>query len=114
MALPIKHRHVNALAELQELLHLTDEELAFLLKTSHRTVARWVSGTFPDNNARLQDLQELIALAGKTLRSDALAEWFREPNRALGGFVPLNLAADPHGFQLLRNLLVQASYGLPL
>ena len=104
----------NAVLELQRLLQLTDEELAFLLHTSHRTIARWADDQAPNDNARLLRLQELVALAQETLKDEALSEWFREPNRALGGFVPLNLAGDPRGFELLKNLLYQAAYGLPL
>jgi uncharacterized protein (DUF2384 family) len=117
MALPQRQLRTaapNAVLELQKLLDLTDEELAFILRTSHRTVARWADDQPPEDNARLLKLQELVALAKETFKVEAIAEWFREPNRALGGFVPLNLAADPHGQELLKNMLYQAAYGLPL
>ena len=51
---------------------------------------------------------------GKSLRPEALGEWFHERNRALGGSIPILLAADPRGYELVYDLLWDAYHGLPL
>jgi len=66
-------------------------------------------GAGAGGSSSLHRLNELVGLAKKSLREESLATWFREPNRALGGFVPLNLAADSRGIELLQNLLTQAA-----
>ena len=115
-----KHRPVrakkidNPVAEIRRLLNPSDGELSLLLNTGIRTVYRWLEEGPPPQYYPLIRLQGLIDLARKSLKEDALAEWFHEPNRALGGSIPLRLILDPHGFELVREELGNAAYGLPL
>lgn len=102
----------HPLHDMQEALNLTDAELAFLLDTHPRTVARWVQGPAPEHHVPYQQLKNIVELARRSLKGKALAEWFHERNRALGGSVPLRLMADPRGYELVYNLLYQAAYGL--
>lgn len=115
-----KHRPVrakktdNPVAEIRRLLNPSDGELSLLLNTGIRTVYRWLDDGPPPQYYPLVRLQELIALARKSLKEDAITEWFHEPNRALGGSIPLRLILDPRGFDLVREELWNAAHGLPL
>ncbi|MBI5192098.1 MAG: DUF2384 domain-containing protein [Nitrospirae bacterium] len=115
-----KHRPVrarktdNPVAEIKRLLNPSDGELSLLLDTGIRTVYRWLEDGPPAQYYPLIRLQELIALALKSLNEDAITEWFHEPNRALGGSIPLRLVLDPRGFDLVREELWNAAHGLPL
>lgn len=104
----------NPVVEIRRLLRPSDEEMALLLNTGIRTVYRWLEEGPPRQHYPLIRLQELIALAEKSLKPEAIAEWFHEPNRALGGSIPLRLILDPHGYELVRDELGNAAYGLPL
>ncbi len=119
MPTTIKHKRAktkkqdNPLAEVRRLLNPSDEELALLLNTGTRTVYRWLEEG-PPQHYPLIKIEKLIALAKKSLKSEAIAEWFHEPNRALGGSIPLRLIMDPHGYELVRDELGNAADGLPL
>ena len=104
----------NPVAEIRRLLNPSDGELSLLLNTGIRTVYRWLEEGPPPQYYPLVRLQELIDLARKSVKEEALTEWFHEPNRALGGSIPLRLILDPHGFELVREELGNAAYGLPL
>jgi uncharacterized protein (DUF2384 family) len=99
--------------EIRRLLNPADEELALLLNTGIRTVYRWIDEGSPQRHNPLLQLQELVNLAKKSMKSEAIAEWFHEPNRALGGFIPMRLILDPHGHQIVRDELGAAAHGLP-
>ena len=120
MTIAVKHRPAgakrreNPVAEIRRLLNPSDEELALLLDTGVRTVYRWLEEGPPRRHDPLVRLEELMELAKKSLKPEAMAEWFQEPNRALGGSIPLRLIMDPHGFELVRHELGNAAYGLPL
>ena len=104
----------NPVAEIRRLLNPSDGELSLLLNTGIRTAYRWLEDGPPPQYYPLIRLQELINLARKSLKEEAIMEWFHEPNRALGGSIPLRLILDPHGFELVREELGNAAYGLPL
>ena len=120
MSVVAKHRPIrakkidNPVVEIRLLLNPSDGELSLLLNTGIRTVYRWLEEGPPPQYYPLVRLQGLIDLARKSLKEDAIAEWFHEPNRALGGSVPLRLILDPRGFELVREELGNAAYGLPL
>lgn len=104
----------NPVAEVRRLLKPSDEELALLLNTGARTVYRWLEEGPPPLHYGLIKIEELIELAKKSLKPEEIAEWFHEPNRSLGGSIPLRLIMDPHGYDLVRDELGNAAYGLPL
>jgi hypothetical protein len=104
----------NPVAEIRRLLNPSDAELSLLLNTGIRTVYRWLEDGPPPQYYPLVRLKELINLARKVVKEEAITEWFHEPNRALGGSIPLRLILDPHGFELVREELGNAAYGLPL
>ncbi len=120
MKTTIKHRlktrspRENPLVEMKKILKADENELAYLLNTNPRTVYRWLADESPEHYEPLQRWQQLISLAKATLKEEAIGEWFHEPNRALQGSIPVRLAADPRGFQLVHNLLGNAAYGNPL
>ena len=101
------------MAEIRRLLNPADEELALLLNTGIRTVYRWIDDGPPREHYPLIRLQALVDLAKRSMKPEAIAEWFHEPNRALGGFVPIRLILDSHGYQMVCDELGSAAYGLP-
>ena len=106
-------KSLSGVQELQRLLEVSDHELAVLLHVTPRTLYRWMEHP-PSDHAPLLRLQELVEVANKSLRPEALGEWFHERNRALGGSIPILLAADPRGYELVYDLLWDAYHGLPL
>ncbi len=104
----------HIVSRLRSVLGLSDVELAFLLQATPRTLYRWLDQTPPEDYPPLKRLEELVRIARESLKDEALAEWFHEPNRALGGSVPIRLAADPRGYQIVHDLLGNAAHGLPL
>src|SRR5688572_1479627 len=104
----------NTLAVLKRLLNASELELAYILDTNPRTIYRWLEDGPPANHTPLENWRELMKIAKKTLKEEAIAEWFHEPNRALGGSIPIRLAGDPRGFEVVRNLLGNAAHGNPL
>ncbi len=107
-------RYSNPLVEIRRLLKPADEELALLLRTATRTVYRWLEDGPPAEHPVLTQLQELLALAQSVMKSDEISTWFHEPNRALGGFIPIRLILDPQGYLIVRDELGAAAHGLPL
>jgi putative toxin-antitoxin system antitoxin component (TIGR02293 family) len=105
-------------AHLQTLLGLTDEEAAQLIGRSRSTYARYRNAGRDLGMAeaeRAVRLAQLIALAADTF--GALGEalgWMHEPNYALGGRVPLDLAETDPGARVVRNLLHGIQHGHPV
>jgi putative toxin-antitoxin system antitoxin component (TIGR02293 family) len=116
MAAPARKKttFLNPIDELRAMLDLSDVELAYLLEATPRTLYRWTERAPEEEYPPLKRLRELVQLAKQSLKESALAEWFHEPNRALGGSVPIRLAADPRGYQIVHDLLGNAAHGLPL
>ncbi len=100
----------------KETLGLTNVELAALLGTSVRTLARWdaarskldvVSGD------RLVRSARLFAIAADVLEDrEAAARWMKAPQRALGGAVPLHLAQTDVGARAVETLLGRMEHGV--
>jgi|GEM_PF-4310624 len=120
MAVPAKIRSIrakkseNPLSEIRRMLNPSDEEMALLMNTGIRTVYRWLEDGPPPQHYPLIKLGELIEIAKKSLKPEAIADWFHEKNQALGGSIPIRLILDPHGFDIVREELGKAAYGLPL
>ena len=111
---PHKAKKSNPLTQLKTLLQTDEQELAYLLETNPRTIYRWIEDGPPDHYGPLTRWQGLLETARQTIKEDGIGEWFHEPNRALGGSIPIRLAADPRGFQVVEDLLSNAAHGNPL
>jgi len=77
--------------KLRHRLGLTQPEFAGLLPVSVRTLATLESGTAPTGPIvrRLIELERLTKALGEVLRTTAIGEWLKTPNRAFGGLKPL-------------------------
>ena len=100
----------------KETLGLTNVELAALLGTSARTLARWDparSRLDPVSGDRLVRSARLFAIAADVLEdSEAAARWMKAPQRALGGAVPLHLAQTDVGARAVEALLGRMEHGV--
>src|SRR5688500_8243682 len=97
-------------------LGLTNEELASVLGVSPRTVARLdpaKSHLDPVSGDRLVRSARLYAIAAEVLEDGpAAALWFKAPQRALGGAVPLELAQTDVGSRAVEALLGRMEHGV--
>lgn len=112
----IKHRSLTkpkntVVADIQQQLKASEGELAHLLDSNERTIYRWVAEGGPEYYEPILRWKNILELARKSLQQEAIGEWFHEPNRALGGSIPIRLAADPRGFQIVEDLLGNAAHG---
>lgn len=100
----------------KETLHLMNDELASLLGVSTRTLARWDPGKSkldPVSGDRLVRTARLFTIAVEVLEdAEAAARWLRSPQRALGGAVPLELAATDVGARAVEALLGRMEHGV--
>ena len=93
---------------------LTLKELATSLDLSPRSLQRRrrqgrLAGYESD---RVYRLARIIALAKRYLGSDeAVPQWLRRPNRALGGSTPLELLDTELGARAVENVLGRIAYG---
>ncbi|MFH1724705.1 MAG: antitoxin Xre/MbcA/ParS toxin-binding domain-containing protein [Elusimicrobiota bacterium] len=105
------------LARLQERLGLSQEELARILGVSSRNLSRWLSGEIGNpGESHFQNLlaiEEIVGEAGKALKPDKIALWFRTPNPALADLRPLDLLASRSGQARVKSLLGQVRWGIP-
>ena len=105
----------SALA-LKNSLDLTNAQLAALLGVSERTLGRWrpaqdrldaVAGD------RLHRTARLFSMAVEVLEDRAAAvRWLKAPHRALGGAIPLELAATDVGARAVESLLGRMEHGV--
>ena len=106
---------VAAALAFKNALQLTNGELADLLGVNARTVQRWVPGTSRLDVAsgdRLVRTAHLYTLACDVLEDDeAAVAWLRAPQEALGGAVPLELAATDVGTRAVESLLGRMEHG---
>jgi uncharacterized protein (DUF2384 family) len=82
----------QAVEQVQRTLALSDNELAFVLSSSPRTLHRWRSNeTYPQHETR-ERLAALVALAehlAEIFRTDEASHlWINTSSRYLGGFTP--------------------------
>jgi putative toxin-antitoxin system antitoxin component (TIGR02293 family) len=102
---------IGLAAHLQELLGLTDKEAAQLIGRSRSTYARYRSAGRDLGMAeaeRAVRLAQLIALAAETFGA------LSEPNYALGGRVPFDMAETDPGARVVRDLLYGIQHGHPV
>ena len=97
-------------------LHLSNGELADLLGVTARTVLRWTPGKSRLDIAsgdRLVRTAHLYTIAAEVLEDDeAAVRWLRAPQAALGGAVPLELAATDVGTRAVEALLGRMEHGV--
>lgn len=97
-------------------LGLTNEELAALLGVSARTIGRWNPAKArldPVAGDRLYRCARLFTLAAEVLEDrEAAVHWLKAPQRALGGAVPLELAATDVGARAVEALLGRMEHGV--
>jgi putative toxin-antitoxin system antitoxin component (TIGR02293 family) len=102
---------------LRERLKLTDRELAASLgisaKTLQRLAQRRGARLTPVQGDRLYRLARLAALAEEVFENlDRAREWLRQPQRGLGGRVPLDLIRTEVGAREVEDLLGRIEYGV--
>ena len=83
----------HALEALLRDFGLSRDRLAQLLRTTTRTVQRWLQGTTPSPPyaRRIRDLHCLDQRLGDVLTADGVRTWLHARNRELGGNSPLDL-----------------------
>jgi transcriptional regulator with XRE-family HTH domain len=96
---------------LQELLGLTQAEVAELLETSPSTLARRPLNSKEAD--RLGVLERLAALSEELVPRPHLARWLEEPKEALGGASPKRLLATESGRRTIESYLLGALDGAP-
>ena len=102
--------------QLTQLLRVSFKEMATLLQIAERTLHRFRSEGYLDQQAseRLLLLENLTAhgLLVFDGRSDALADWLRYPLRELKNQPPLTLLTTISGFGLVDDVLTRIEYGV--
>ena len=97
-------------------LALTVRELAPLLATTERTLARRLA--LPENLSKTESerllLLQGLAAHGADVFEDAgkFSRWLRRPLPLLGGQAPLHLLDTASGFQVVSDLLGRIEYGV--
>ena len=107
---------VAAALAFKNTLQLTNGELADLLGVNARTLQRWVPGTSRldvSSGDRLVRAAHVYTLACEVLEDDeAAVRWLRAPQEALGGAIPLELAATDVGTRAVEALLARMEHGV--
>ena len=96
--------YAERLQRIQKGTRLSREDVARIVGTSARTVARWAAGQNEPRGTARQRLLDLAAVsqeAAKTMRPDAVAAWLQQPNRELGNQRPVDLVAQGRARQVL-------------
>jgi putative toxin-antitoxin system antitoxin component (TIGR02293 family) len=109
---------IALVVRLQELLDFTDEQTARLIGRSRSTYSRYRN---QDTDLGVPEAERavryarLLALAAETFGSlhDA-ATWMQEPNPALDGETPLEMAETDPGATIVRDLLLGVQHGFVL
>lgn len=116
IARPARTRSAPSLHRVRTRLGLSQETLAQVLGVSARTIVRWEGQTsVPSRLAwdRLERLAEVIRLAEQVFPGPALTSWFRTPNPALGGRIPVDVLANRGGLEEVFHLLGRMAWGIP-
>jgi len=109
---------VDAATHLQELLELTDAEMADILGRSRRTYARYRSGGrrlgLPESERLFRYLRLLAQAEDVFGTREKAAWWMKEPNAALEGRTPIEVALTSPGATVVEELLAGLEHGFPL
>ena len=109
---------VSIAEELQAALDLTDAEMAEVLGRSRRTYARYRNQNkqlgLPESE-RVFRYVRLLRRAAEVFGSEGKAAWWMtEPNAALDGRTPFDVALTAPGAVLVDDLLAGLEYGFPV
>lgn len=104
--------------QLQQVLHLTDAEMAEVLGRSRRTYTRYRNNQtqlgLPESE-RVFRYVRLLRRATTIFGSEEKAAWWmKEPNPALNGRVPFDAALTAPGAVLVDDLLAGLEHGFPV
>lgn len=108
---------VWTLDEVRSRLDLSKREFADVVQISERTLNRRAKETrlSVDESDRVYRLSRLVERAALVLGgSDNARIWLKEPNVALGGAVPLEMARTGPGSSLVDQLLGRIEHGIPV
>lgn len=109
---------IQLIVRLQELLDLTDEQTARLIGRSRSTYSRYRKAEAQlgvTEAERAVRYIRLLDLATDTFgRFDDAVAWMQEPNRALDGATPLDMAETDPGATIVRDLLLGVQHGFSL
>lgn len=107
----------KAAERLRDRLGLSEQELARSLGVSAKTLQRQAKARqarlSPAQGDRLYRLARIVALAEEVLENEERARrWLREPQRGLGGRLPLNLLRTEAGAREVEDLLGRIEHGV--
>lgn len=109
---------VRVAVQLQEVLDLTDTQIAEILGRSRRTYTRYRNEKktvgLPESE-RLFRYLRLLAKANDVFGSyEKAAWWMKESNAALNGRTPIDVALTAPGAVVVEELLAGLEHGFPL
>lgn len=109
---------VSIAEELQAVLHLTDADMADVLGRSRRTYARYRNQNkhlgLPESE-RVFRYVRLLQRAAEIFGSEEKAAWWmKEPNAALDGRTPFDVALTAPGAVLVDDVLAGIEHGFPV
>ncbi|HLC15472.1 MAG TPA: helix-turn-helix domain-containing protein [Thermodesulfovibrionia bacterium] len=92
---------------------LSQERLSRVLNVSYRTIARWESGTKPDQHSaiKLARLQKALDMIGDMIDREYLLDFFEQHHPLLMGLRPIDLLDTDDGANLLFHHLEAAQTG---
>ena len=105
----------DILATIQSRLQISNHQLSDLLMVSTRTLDRRKKEKTlpPDESERSYRIARLTDRAYQIFEdSDKVAQWFSEPNYALGNKQPIELAKTEPGARLIEQLLGRLEHGI--
>lgn len=86
--------YAERLGRIRNATHLSQEDVARVVGSTTRTVARWAAGQNAPRGSARQRLLDLAAISQqleKVMKPEAAAAWLHEPNAELGNMRPLDL-----------------------
>lgn len=109
---------IEVAVRLQEVLDLSDETMAEILGRSRRTYRRYRNA---EKRLGLSESERLFRYLRLLSRAEEVfgdcekaAWWLNEPNAALDGRVPVEVALTAPGAEIVEDLLGSLEHGFPL
>lgn len=96
--------YAERLERIRQGTRLSREEVAKVVGSSARTVARWAAGDNAPRGVSRQRLLDLAAVSqqvSKVMTPEAAAAWLHEPNAELGNMRPLDLIEQGRAREVL-------------
>jgi hypothetical protein len=96
----------TVLRALQTQIGLGERDIARLTAKEMRTVRRWLSGALPngDSAERIDELRVIVTVLGQLLAPTSIVAWLRNRNAALDYQRPLDVLAQPGGFDMVLDV----------